>query len=221
MRVGSIAVICVIGALVLGACAVPQPARPPVAAATIAPPPQPAPALPRSLPPIGGFAERFDIIRNEGSITALPPAQVEAYLDLQAERFKSIAGVSVEREAAALNLSMSEVAAFAVNSAVITPGFRRTLDAVSAVLATYPQSYVDVVGHTDSSGSDAVNQQVSERRAASVANYLAAKGVKRVRIAVRGAGEAEPVASNATESGRAANRRVDVRIVPITTGLVS
>lgn len=186
--------------------------------ATATPPPSPSYRAP-SRPPVGGYADRLSIIRNEGSIEPLPREQVPPYLDLQQERFEEFAaaaGITVQREDMALQLTMPGASTFEVNSAVIGPAFRQRLDAIARVLSTYEQSYVDVVGHTDSTGSEEVNRQVSERRAASVANYLAAKGVKRVRIATLGRGEAEPVATNDTEEGRALNRRVDIRIIPIT-----
>jgi outer membrane protein OmpA-like peptidoglycan-associated protein len=72
-----------------------------------------------------------------------------------------------------------------------------------------------VLGHTDSTGSDAYNQALSERRAESVANFLANSGVQRARLATKGYGESQPIASNSTEAGRAANRRVEIKIVPI------
>ena len=84
------------------------------------------------------------------------------------------------------------------------------------MLTQYEQTYVDVYGHTDSSGSDAYNQGLSERRAAAVADYLSSHGVQSARLGTRGFGETQPVASNATEDGRAANRRVEIKIVPVT-----
>src|SRR3546814_18489200 len=76
--------------------------------------------------------------------------------------------------------------------------------------------FIDVYGHTDSTGSDTYNQGLSERRAASVASYLQSRGVQAARIGTRGFGESQPLASNDTEDGRAANRRVDIQHVPIT-----
>ena len=105
---------------------------------------------------------------------------------------------------------------FAVDSSAIQPSFQTTLSNVANTLAQYEKSYVDVLGHTDSTGSDAYNQALSERRAEAVANFLANSGVQRARLATRGYGESQPIASNATEEGRAANRRVEIKIVPIT-----
>jgi len=104
---------------------------------------------------------------------------------------------------------------FPVDSSAIQPSFQATLASVADTLSRYEKSYVDVLGHTDSTGSDAYNQSLSERRAEAVANFLANSGVQRARLATRGYGESQPIASNATEEGRAANRRVEIKIVPI------
>jgi outer membrane protein OmpA-like peptidoglycan-associated protein len=104
---------------------------------------------------------------------------------------------------------------FATGSATVEPQFRPTLDQVADVLGRYNQTYVDVYGHTDSVGSDASNQALSERRASSVAGYLETRGVQRARLGTRGFGEPQPVASNDDEDGRAANRRVEIKIVPL------
>ena len=92
------------------------------------------------------------------------------------------------------------------------------MDQVSGTLNRYPQSYLDVIGHTDSTGSDAYNQSLSERRAGSVSNYLRSRGVIPERIAAYGVGETQPIASNATAEGRQQNRRVELRITPATQG---
>jgi outer membrane protein OmpA-like peptidoglycan-associated protein len=105
---------------------------------------------------------------------------------------------------------------FAVNSTTITPSFRATLDSVAQSLATYPSSLVDVMGHTDSTGSDSYNLDLSRRRAESVADYLTMRGVSRARLATIGYGEQYPIADNTTESGRMQNRRVEIRITPVT-----
>ena len=105
---------------------------------------------------------------------------------------------------------------FGYDSATVQPQFQRTLDQVAQTLAEYNQTYIDVYGHTDSTGSDQYNQTLSQRRATAVADYLAGRGVQPVRIGTRGYGETQPVAPNETDEGRAANRRVEVKIVPIT-----
>ncbi|MEM7237612.1 MAG: OmpA family protein, partial [Pseudomonadota bacterium] len=104
------------------------------------------------------------------------------------------------------------------DSSAVSPRFYGTLDQVSQTLNDYPQSYLDVVGHTDSTGSAEYNQDLSERRAGSVANYFRSRGVAPARIATYGQGETVPVATNDTESGRQENRRVELRITPATQG---
>lgn len=104
---------------------------------------------------------------------------------------------------------------FAVDSTTISPSFRAALDEVAASLQKYPNSLVDVMGHTDSTGSDSYNLDLSRRRAESVATYLASRGVSRARLATVGYGEQYPRADNSTEQGRALNRRVEIRITPI------
>jgi len=104
---------------------------------------------------------------------------------------------------------------FAVDSTTISPSFRSALDEVAASLQKYPDSLVDVMGHTDSTGSDSYNLDLSRRRAESVKGYLVMRGVAGARIATVGYGEQYPRADNATEEGRALNRRVEIRITPI------
>lgn len=105
---------------------------------------------------------------------------------------------------------------FAVNSTSITPAFQSTLNQVAQSMATYPNSLVDVMGHTDSTGSDSYNLDLSRRRAEAVADYLVMRGVSRARLATIGYGEQYPIADNTTEAGRQKNRRVEIRITPIT-----
>lgn len=105
---------------------------------------------------------------------------------------------------------------FDTDSTVVKPAFRDTLDRVASSLTQYPNSLIDVYGHTDSTGSDAYNMTLSQRRAQAVADYLSTRGVAASRIRSQGFGETQPVASNATEEGRSANRRVEIKIVPVT-----
>ncbi len=104
---------------------------------------------------------------------------------------------------------------FAVDSTTISPSFRAALDEVAASLQKYPNSLVDVMGHTDSTGSDSYNLDLSRRRAESVKGYLVMRGVSSARVETIGYGEQYPRADNATEQGRALNRRVEIRITPI------
>lgn len=114
----------------------------------------------------------------------------------------------------AILLNLPDNVTFDVGSATLNPGFRSTLDGVSENLIQYPNSLIDVYGHTDSTGSDAFNQTLSERRAQTVANYMTSKGVASARIRWQGFGETMPIADNSTEAGRAQNRRVEIKIIP-------
>lgn len=105
---------------------------------------------------------------------------------------------------------------FAVNSTDLSPSFRDELDAVAQSLVTYPNSLIDVMGHTDSTGAETYNLDLSRRRAESVSNYLTSRGVSRARVESIGYGEQFPVADNTNAEGRAQNRRVEIRITPIT-----
>jgi outer membrane protein OmpA-like peptidoglycan-associated protein len=105
---------------------------------------------------------------------------------------------------------------FAVDSTTISPSFQAALNNVAQSLNQYPNSLIDVMGHTDSTGSDSYNLDLSNRRAESVKGYLVMRGVSGARIATIGYGEMYPIADNATPEGRAKNRRVELRITPIT-----
>jgi outer membrane protein OmpA-like peptidoglycan-associated protein len=141
------------------------------------------------------------------------------YMDRQERRLRQQTagtGIEIDRQGDELVLRMPEGITFAYNRSDIQPQFQGTLDQVAATLQEYRSTAIDIYGHTDSSGSDAYNQTLSEQRAQSVANYLTSRGIDRVRLATRGYGESQPIADNSTESGRAANRRVELRIVPVT-----
>jgi outer membrane protein OmpA-like peptidoglycan-associated protein len=116
----------------------------------------------------------------------------------------------------AILVNLPDGVTFDVGSYTLRPAFRETLDKIAASMNQYPDSLIDVYGHTDSTGSDAYNQTLSENRARTVADYLAFKGVSAARIRSKGFGETMPVADNATDAGRAKNRRVEVKIVPVT-----
>ncbi|WP_147653709.1 OmpA family protein [Vulcaniibacterium gelatinicum] len=145
-------------------------------------------------------------------------AGIGAYQDRQeAELRKRLAGsgVDVIRQGDNIILNMPSGITFDVDSAAIKPQFQPVLDDVAATLSQYHQTRIEVAGHTDSTGSEQYNQQLSERRAQSVANYLAGRGVAYARMTVLGYGETRPVATNETAEGRARNRRVEITIVPV------
>ena len=121
----------------------------------------------------------------------------------------------------AILVNMPGGVTFDTNSTLIKPGFTGTLDQVAQSLNRYPNSLVDVYGHTDATGSDGYNQTLSENRARVVADYLTSRGVNPQRIRSTGFGKTQPIASNDTPEGRAANRRVEIKIVPVTQDDVS
>ena len=124
-------------------------------------------------------------------------------------------GVDVVRNGDNITLNMPENITFGFDRSDLQSQFYPVLDNVANTLREYNQTIVEVAGHTDSKGTDAYNQALSERRAGSVGNYLMSKGLVRDRFILVGAGESRPVASNDTESGRAQNRRVEITLVPI------
>lgn len=169
---------------------------------------------------IGGRNDRTAKIVGAG-IGGLAGAGVGVYMDRQERELRQrTAGTDVDviRQGDDLLLRMPSGITFATNEAAIQPQFRPTLDQVASVLQQYNQTYVDVYGHTDSTGSDAYNQTLSERRARSVADYLSSHGVQSARIGTRGFGETQPIASNDTEEGKATNRRVEIKLVPVRQG---
>ncbi len=115
----------------------------------------------------------------------------------------------------AILVNLPEGVTFDVASAALQPSFRATLDQIAQSMNQYPNSLIDVYGHTDSTGSDQYNQTLSESRARTVANYLTMQGVSGARIRSQGFGETLPTADNTTEEGRRRNRRVEIKIVPI------
>jgi len=124
-------------------------------------------------------------------------------------------GVGVVRQGDNLTLNMPGNITFNTNSADLSANFYPILDQVSGTLLEYGNTIIEVAGHTDSTGSAAYNQALSERRAQSVAAYLTSRGVRQQRLMVVGDGENHPVATNATAEGRQQNRRVELTIVPV------
>ncbi|MDR1075864.1 MAG: OmpA family protein [Xanthomonadaceae bacterium] len=123
--------------------------------------------------------------------------------------------VEVSRDGDNITLNMPGNVTFAFNSANLDAQFYPVLNDVAGTLKEYDRTVVEVAGHTDSIGTDAVNQRLSEQRAQNVAQYLIAQGLNTDRFIVVGAGKSHPIASNDTEQGRAMNRRVEITLVPI------
>ena len=127
------------------------------------------------------------------------------------ERATQGTGVEVTRTADnQLKLNVPNDVSFDVNSATIKPELRGVLDTFANSLRDDPNAQLSIIGHTDSTGSDAINNPLSLERARSVKDYLAARGVASNRIETAGRGEREPVADNGSEAGRARNRRVEM-----------
>ncbi|KTF70368.1 OmpA family protein [Sphingomonas sp. HT-1] len=166
---------------------------------------------------VGGRNDRTEKLVGAG-VGAIAGVAVGNYIDRQEQELRRrTAGTDVQviRQGDDLVLRMPSNVTFDTNQTAIQPQFRSTLDQVADVLREYNQTLLDIYGHTDSQGSDSYNQDLSERRARSVADYLSTRGVDGRRIATRGFGETQPIASNDTAEGRAQNRRVEVKIVPI------
>lgn len=172
---------------------------------------------------LGGKRDRTEKIVGAG-IGAVAGAGIGAYMDAQEKKLREKTagtGVDVIRQGDDLLLRMPSGITFATDSAAVQPQFQPTLNEVASVLAEYPKTYLDIYGHTDSTGSEAYNQGLSERRAQSVSAYLAARGVQTARMATKGFGEMQPIATNETEAGRQTNRRVEIKIAPVTEGDVA
>ena len=169
---------------------------------------------------IGGKRDRTERAIGAG-VGAVAAAAIGTYMDRQEAELRRKTqgtGVVVEREGDELLLTMPSGITFPVNSYEIQPQFYSVLDQVATTLNAYPSTLIDVYGHTDPSGGDAINVPLSKNRAESVANYLTQRGINRTRIATQGFGSSQPIASNATDMGRQQNRRVELRVVPISQG---
>jgi len=115
-------------------------------------------------------------------------------------------------------VTMTNQTAFDVDSTAVKTGFNSTMDKLADVVVRYGKTTLTVVGHTDSTGTQAYNQRLSERRALAVAQYLEGKGVNGMRLATAGKGETQPIASNTTAAGRTANRRVEIYVEAVVQG---
>ena len=151
-------------------------------------------------------------------IGALAGGGIGAYQDRQeAELRRETAGtgIDVSRDGDVIKLNLPDGVTFDFAKYDLKPQFYPALNTIANTLKEYNQTIVEVSGHTDSIGSDAANQTLSERRANAVSSYLIGQGLQRERFEVVGMGERYPVASNDTDSGRALNRRVEIRLLPL------
>ena len=152
-------------------------------------------------------------------VGALAGGSVGYYMDRQEAKLRAElegTGVSVTRIGDNITLNMPGNVTFATDSSDLRPAFFDVLVSVGKVLDEFDQTVVEIAGHTDSTGSESYNQSLSERRASSVGSYLSSQGVDQQRLMLVGMGELRPVADNATDAGRQANRRVEITMVPIT-----
>lgn len=152
-----------------------------------------------------------------GALGAGTGALIGADLDRQAAELRGSlnSNISVTNTGEYLIVNMPQDLLFATDSASVRPDLRRDLSTVSSSLLKYPNSRIEVIGHTDNTGSAAYNQDLSQRRAVAVASVLRENGVPGNRIAAYGRGEDQPIASNLTPEGKAQNRRVEIIIRPI------
>ena len=166
----------------------------------------------------GDAVERRQRAMVGAGIGALAGGGIGAYQDRQEAKLRQQmagTGVDVQRQGDNIVLNMPSGITFDFDRYDLKPEFRPVLDNLASTLNEYYQTRIEIVGHTDSKGSDAYNQTLSQNRANSVAHYLGGRGVASNRMIVSGAGETRPVASNDTEAGRAQNRRVEITLVPV------
>ena len=152
-------------------------------------------------------------------IGALAGGVAGNYMDKQEAELRTRlqnTGVSVTRVGDSIVLNMPGNVTFATDSSNISADFYRVLDSVALVINEFEKTYVDVIGHTDSTGRAEYNQQLSVARASSVARYLESQKVVPQRVNTQGMGQNAPIASNDTPEGRSLNRRVEIRLTPLT-----
>ncbi len=165
-----------------------------------------------------GSTSRRDRALIGAAVGAAAGGGIGAYMDRQEEQLRQSTqgtGIGVDRRGDDIVLNMPSEVTFGFDSSDLTSSARSALDDVASVLQQYPDTRVNIAGHTDSTGEASYNQRLSERRAESVGSYLARTGVARNRLNMRGYGEEQPVASNDSEQGRSQNRRVEVTLSPI------
>jgi len=157
-------------------------------------------------------------------VGALAGGSIGYYMDRQEAQLRAElegTGVSVSRtgdDGENITLNMPGNVTFATDSSDLNPAFFDVLRSVGKVVKEFDKTIVEVAGHTDSTGSDAYNQSLSERRATTVSQYIQSRGISGQRMITVGMGEAMPVADNSSTAGRQANRRVEITMVPLTAG---
>ncbi|HBM45071.1 OmpA family protein [Halomonas aquamarina] len=168
-----------------------------------------------------GSTSRRDRALIGAAVGAAAGAGMGAYMDRQEQQLRdNLQGsrIEIDRRGDDIVLNMPSSVTFGFDSAELTADARSALNEVANVLTQYTDTRVNIAGHTDSTGDASYNQRLSERRAQSVGNYLSQNGVSSMRLNTMGYGANQPVASNATEQGRAQNRRVEITLTPTGSG---
>lgn len=167
---------------------------------------------------IGAITHDKKGARNSALACGAVGAGVGGYMDYQEKKLReqlANTGVEVAREGNQIKLTMPENVTFATGRSDLSPQAQSSLNGAAQTLAMYNETTISIIGHTDSTGNDAINNPLSQDRANSVAQYLMSKGVSSSRISTAGRGSSQPIATNATAEGRAQNRRVEILINPI------
>ena len=200
-----------------------------LAACALGGPPPPPPPPPAAFTPLGlgaaylsgaltgGVKARSAKLR-AAKIRPLAPAAAGIYMaELESELRRQTAGIGVDviRVPGSIVVRIPASLTFAAGSSAVKPQFDATLLEIARTVKSRRQTFVDVLAHTDTSGTPQVNQALADKRAAAVATYLASHGVARARIASKGLGESAPLYNpDLDETQKAANRRVEIRLVP-------
>ncbi|HMV40752.1 MAG TPA: OmpA family protein, partial [Plasticicumulans sp.] len=172
----------------------------------------------------GGLSGKHDKAKRAligAGVGALAGAAVGSYLDKQKNDLDAQlagSGIGVERKGDSIVLNLPEAITFDSGQAALKPAAEPQIDRIAAVLKEYPQTVVDIAGHTDSTGAAEANQALSQKRAGAVALRFVKAGLPYARMVVSGYGATRPVADNASEAGRAQNRRVEITLLPVTQG---
>jgi len=141
-------------------------------------------------------------------------AYIGNYMDKQAEEIeRDLEGATVERVGEGIKITFDSGILFDVDKATLRPEARTNLEKLAVILNKYSDTDILIEGHTDSTGPDEYNLELSNKRAQSVAGYLSANDVVATRFTIMGYGETQPVADNSTVEGRQVNRRVELAIM--------
>jgi len=169
----------------------------------------------------GNSRERRQRALLGAGVGALTGGGVGYYMDRQEQKLRmqlENTGVSVTRNGDSIILNMPGNVTFNTDSSMIRGSFYDVLSSVVLVVKEFDKTIIEIAGHTDSTGSDQYNQNLSEQRASSVGQYFMAQGIDRMRIMTKGYGESRPIADNSSEQGKQLNRRVELTLVPLTQG---